>query len=132
MEETLEWVRLELDAKKERVRQEAREEASQKVEAKYLASGTFGFIRGNCFWEGFEEFWDLAVERFPNIDFIVIGSREIEAKAEEEEEEVNQDAVEAAIGGDQETTTMAVVEVSIVVPRESTPGDVTRDANPKE
>lgn len=66
-------------------------EALKMVEAQYLALDTLGIVKADCFWEGFEEFWDLVAKRFPDIDFSSIKPNEGDAKAEDEqEEEVNQ------------------------------------------
>lgn len=47
-----------------------REEASREAEAKYLASDTFRLIEADCFWKGWEEFKEVALERFPGVDFL--------------------------------------------------------------
>lgn len=52
-----------------------------------MASNGFRIIRVDCFWEGWEEFMDVASEQFPDIDFSSIKPRGTEAKDEEEEEE---------------------------------------------
>lgn len=40
--------------------------------AKYLASNAFEIVKVNCFWEGFENFWNLATKQFPDLDFSYI------------------------------------------------------------
>lgn len=37
--------------------------------AEYLVLGAFEIIRADCFWEGWEEFKDIASEQFLDVDF---------------------------------------------------------------
>lgn len=83
MEESLERVCLELEVEKERVRQEIREEVTRQAEAEYLALDAFGIVRVDYFWEGWEEFKDVASEQFLNVDFSSIKPRGIEVEDEE-------------------------------------------------
>lgn len=89
----LEQVHLEADVEREGERQQMWEEASQEVETKYLASDAFGLVRVDCFWEGFEEFWDITSELFPDIDFSFIQPRGTEAEDQGEEEDGQGDAM---------------------------------------
>lgn len=80
MKETLEWVCLKLEMKKEKERHEMREEASWEAEAKYLALDAFSLVRANYFWEGWEEFKDVASERFLDIDFSSLKPEELKPR----------------------------------------------------
>lgn len=56
------------------------------AEAKYLASNAFSLVGANYFWEGFDEFRDLAAEQYSDLDFSSIKLNEPEAESEQEEE----------------------------------------------
>lgn len=97
MVDTLDRVHLQVEVKREVKRQEMREETSWVAEAKYLALDAFGLIRADCFWEGFEEFSNLAAERYLDLDFssIKLNMPKVEG---EQEEEVNQGDTTAGKG----------------------------------
>lgn len=81
------------------------EEASQEAEAKYLASNTFGLVKADCFWEGWEEFKELASEQFLDVDFSYLRPRGTEPEGEEEE----------AVGGTIKTLTAAPKGTDVVM-----------------
>lgn len=54
-------------------------------EAEYLASDAFGLVKADCFWEGWEEFKELASEKFPGLDFSSLRPRGTEPMEEGEE-----------------------------------------------
>lgn len=76
---------LEVEAERERKARD-KGEALKAAEAPYLASDAFSIVKVDCFWERFEEFWDIAAERFSNIDFSSIKLREPKDEDEEEKE----------------------------------------------
>lgn len=62
-------VRAELDLEREKTRLEMRENASRDPEVAYLALDAFGLVKADFFWEGWEEFKELASEKFSGLDF---------------------------------------------------------------
>lgn len=107
------------------------EEALEAATAKYLASNAFRVVRADYFWEEFEDFHDLAVKRFPNIDFSFIIPDKGDAEAEEGQEEVGQ--------REGEVVTEGVVEEAVTVDageasrKEGSLGEVALgDVNPQE
>lgn len=53
---------LEVEVEKEKEKEKIMEEALEVVVAKYLTSDAFGIVKADCFWEGFEEFWDITIK----------------------------------------------------------------------
>lgn len=109
------------------------EEALWVAEAKCLALDAFSIVKADCFWEGFEEFWDIAAERYPDLDFSFIMPNKGGVEVEDEEQvEANQEdivVVKGAIEGEQGLATEGVVEEQAV----ATPGEVNRgEVIPKE
>lgn len=67
------------------MRLEMWENASREVEAAYLASDAFGLVKADCFWEAWEEFKELASEKFPGLDFSSLRPRGADPMEEEED-----------------------------------------------
>lgn len=61
--------------------------AFEAATAKYLASSAFEIIKANYFWEGFENFRDLVVEAFSDLDFSSIKPNKGEVEADGGQEE---------------------------------------------
>lgn len=99
-----------------------RDQALGAAEAQYLASNAFGLVKADCFWQGFKELWDIAVEWFLDIDFSSIKPKEPEAE-DGEEEEVSQGDV-AVKGGHGSTVEGTVGEPATSEIVEAGRGDV--------
>lgn len=63
-----------------------KERAIEAATDKYLAMNAFEVVKGGCFLEGFENFWELAAEVFPDCDFSFIIPNEGEKETEEGQE----------------------------------------------
>lgn len=99
----------------EREKEKLQEEALEAVTSQYLASNAFGIVRADFFWEGFEDFWDLVVKPFPDLDFSSIMLDEGGADAEEEQEEETDQGGKVALKGAVEEAKVTKVEEAEVI-----------------
>lgn len=104
--EAVDLAHIQAKAERERIIKVALEELT----TKYLASDAFGVIKAGCFLEGFENFWEIAAEAYPDIDFsIFIPDEEEEAEGAEQGEGGDV----AAEGAVKETRVAASGEVTL-------------------